>query len=70
MNVINKWIMENTNFLREELKDEILDAVAGGKKFKEKDYLEAEKKRKEAEAKAQQMMQGGNNRPFWFFVSL
>lgn len=56
--------MENTNFLREELKDEILDAVAGGKKFKEKDYLEAEKKRKEAEAKAQQMMQGGNNRPF------
>lgn len=56
--------MENNNFLREELKDETLEAVAGGKKFKVKDYLEAEKKRKEAEERAKKMMQGGNNRPF------
>jgi hypothetical protein len=56
--------MENNNFLREELKDETLEAVAGGKKFKEKDWQEAEKKRKEAEERAKKMMQNSNNRSF------
>lgn len=56
--------MENNIFVREELKDETLEAVAGGKKFKEDEWLEAEKKRKEDEEKAKLLMQSTNNRAF------
>jgi len=48
--------------LREELKDVVLDAVAGGKKFTEKDYKQAEKNRKEAENRAKNLM----NTPYGF----
>ena len=52
------------NVLREELKDEALDGVAGGKKFKVTDWAKAEEKRKADEKKAQEMMNQGNQRAF------
>jgi len=55
-------IMEEKKVLREELKDEELNEVAGGKKFKKSDYKEAEKKRKEAEERAKKLM--GQKRSF------
>ena len=52
------------NELRQELKDEQLEAVAGGnrKKLTEKVYKEAQQEMKEANQRAQELMQ--NNRAF------
>ena len=48
--------MENNKFLREELKDEALEAVAGGKKSNKQKHQEAMDKLTEAEKRAQNMM--------------
>ena len=52
------------NELRQELKDEQLEAVAGGKRKKltKKVYKEAQQEMKEANQRAQELMQ--NNRAF------
>lgn len=52
------------NELRQELKDEQLEAVAGGrpKKLTKKVYREAQQDMKEANQRAQELMQ--NNRAF------
>lgn len=55
--------MENNKFLREELKDEALDAVAGGKKSNKKKHEEALKKQAEAYDRAQPF-RGNNGRAF------
>lgn len=51
--------------LREELKDEQLNEVAGGKKFTQAAYEEAERKRKEAEERAKGMMAGNGQQGFF-----
>ena len=45
--------------LKQELNDEQLNEVAGGKKLTQEALDEAEKKRKEAELRAQQLMNSG-----------
>ena len=50
--------------LRQELTDEQLDEVAGGKKFTKKEYDKAKQQLTEAEKRAQQMMNQGKKRAF------
>lgn len=53
------------NVLREELKDETLDGVAGGvKKYTVKDYIKGQQQLSAADKKAQEMKQQEKKRAF------
>jgi len=53
------------NVLREELKDEALDAVAGGyKKYTVKDYIKGQQKLTDADKRAQELKQQEQGRRF------
>ena len=63
IHIFNYTIMMDE--LRQELTDEQLDEVAGGKKFTKKEYDKAKQQLTEAEKRAQQMMNQGKKRAFW-----